>query len=198
MTESRRTFGAVVGAGLASAALAAVAGHQPWATGSAPGGLGELSATQEAGRVPAANALALVVLACWGVVLVTRGVVRRIVAGLALLAALGVVATVVVGFGSAPDAVRDAYRELGVANPDVGRSAWLWVAAVAAVLTVLTTVLAVRLVPTWPEMGRRYDAPADATPDRTEVAAQEPGEEPGQQENLDLWKAMDEGRDPTA
>ena len=59
-------------------------------------------------------------------------------------------------------------------------------------------VLAVRLVPTWPEMGRRYDAPADATPDRTEVAAQEPGEEPGQQENLDLWKAMDEGRDPTA
>jgi uncharacterized membrane protein (TIGR02234 family) len=190
----RRTFGTVVGAGLAAAALAAVAGHQPWAQGSAPGGLGELTATQEAGRVPAANALALVVLACWGVLLVTRGVVRRVVAGLALLAALGYVACVVVGFGSAPDAVRDAYRDLGVSDPDVSRTAWLWVSAVAAVLMVVTTALALRLVPGWPEMGRRYDAPADAVPD----APTDEVPEPAAQENLDLWKAMDEGRDPTA
>lgn len=193
VAEPRRTFGAVVGAGLAAAALAAVAGHQPWAHGSAPGGLGELTATQEAGRVPAANALALVVLACWGVLLVTRGVVRRVVAALAVLAGLGAVATVVVGFGHAPDAVRDAYRDLGVSDPDVSRSAWFWVAALATVLMVLTCVLAVRLVPTWPEMGRRYDAPADAT-----ATVPEPATEPAEQENLDLWKAMDEGRDPTA
>ena len=191
---TRRTFGAVVGAGLAAAALAAVAGHQPWAHGSAPGGFGELSATREAGRVPAANALALVVLACWGVLLVTRGVVRRIVSAVALLAALGLVATVIVGFGSAPDAVRDAYGDLGVADPDVSRSGWFWAAGLATVLTVLTTLLAVRLVPTWPEMGRRYDAPADPTPADRQKAAQDPEE----QENLDLWKTMDEGRDPTA
>jgi hypothetical protein len=66
------------------------------------------------------------------------------------------------------------------------------VAAVAAVLAVLTTLAAVRLVPTWPEMGRKYDAPVDTT---TSPAAEQPPEE---QENLDLWKAMDEGRDPTA
>ena len=42
-------------------------------------------------------------------------------------------------------------------------------------------------------MGRRYDAPGDATP---AVAAS--GPEPAEPENLDLWKAMDEGRDPTA
>ena len=190
----RRTFGTVVGTGLAAAALAAVAGHQPWAQGSAPGGLGELTATQEAGRVPAANALALVVLACWGVLLVTRGVVRRVVAGLALVAALGYVACVVVGFGSAPAAVRDAYRDLGVSDPDVSRTAWVWVSAAAAVLMVVTTALAVRLVPGWPEMGRRYDAPADAVPDATTDEVPEPAA----QENLDLWKAMDEGRDPTA
>jgi uncharacterized membrane protein (TIGR02234 family) len=193
-TSGRRTFGAVVGAGLGAAALAAVAGHQPWAHGSAPGGLGELTATQEAGRVPAANALALVVLACWGVLLVTRGVVRRVVGGLALLAALGLVASVAVGFASAPDAVRAAYRDLGVSEPDVSRSGWFWVAALAALLTLLTTALAVRLVPSWPEMGRRYDAPADATPAAAEATVTEPAE----QENLDLWKAMDEGRDPTA
>jgi uncharacterized membrane protein (TIGR02234 family) len=193
-TSGRRTFGAVVGAGLGAAALAAVAGHQPWAHGSAPGGLGELTATQEAGRVPAANALALVVLACWGVLLVTRGVVRRVVGGLALLAALGLVASVAVGFASAPDAVRAAYRDLGVSEPDVSRSGWFWVAALAALLTLLTIALAVRLVPSWPEMGRRYDAPADATPAAAEATVTEPAE----QENLDLWKAMDEGRDPTA
>ena len=38
-------------------------------------------------------------------------------------------------------------------------------------------------------MGRRYDAPADAPPDDRCDA-------PEEQENLDLWKAMDEGRDP--
>jgi uncharacterized membrane protein (TIGR02234 family) len=187
----RRSFGAVVGCGLASAVLAAVAGRQPWAHGSAPGGFGELSATVEAGKVPAASALSLVVLACWGVLLVTRGRVRRVVAVLAALASVGLAVAVVVGFSTAPDHVRDAYHELGVAHPDVGLSGWYWVAAVATLLTLLTTLAAVRLVPTWPEMGRRYDAPADASP-----ASAEPP--PAERENLDLWKAMDEGRDPTA
>ena len=56
---------------------------------------------------------------------------------------------------------------------------------VAAVGCVLTTLLAVRLVPAWPEMGRRYDAP----PGRRAPA------EP--QGNLEIWKALDEGHDPT-
>jgi uncharacterized membrane protein (TIGR02234 family) len=185
----RRTFGAVVGVGLAAAVLAAVAGHQPWAHGSAPGGLGELSATVEAGKVPAANALSLVVLACWGVLLVTRGVVRRAVAVLAVLAALGLTVAVVVGHSTAPDRVRDAYHDLGVDHPDVGLAGWYWVALVATVLTLLTTLTAVRLVPSWPEMGRRYDAPSDTAPPAERA--------PEEQENLDLWKAMDEGRDPT-
>jgi uncharacterized membrane protein (TIGR02234 family) len=188
----RRTFGPVVVLGVAAAGLAAVAGHQPWAHGSAPGGLGELTAAQEAGRVPAATALALVVLACWGVLLVTRGAVRRVVAVLALLASVGLVAAVVVGFGSAPDAVRDAYQDLGVADPDVSRSGWFWAAALGSVLSVVATLLAVRLAPAWPEMGRRYDAPAGQVPEAP------PAQAPEEQENLDLWKAMDEGRDPTA
>ena len=190
MADSRRGFGAVVGLGVASAVLAAVAGRQPWAKGSAPGGLGELSATVEAGRVPAAAAFSLVVLACWGVLLVTRGVVRRVVAMLGFLAALGLAVTVVTGFSAAPDHVRDAYHQLGVAHPDVSLSGWYWTAVVAAVLTVLTTLAAVRLVPTWPEMGRRYDAPAEQGPTTTEA--------PEDRENLDLWRAMDEGHDPTA
>src|SRR3954463_4514554 len=138
----RRSFGAVVGAGLAAAVLAAVAGRQPWAHGSAPGGFGELSATVEAGKCPAAGALSLVVLACWGVLLVTRGKVRRVVAMLAVLASVGLAAAVVVGSSPAPDSVRDAYHELGVQHPEVGLSGWYWVAAVAALLTLLTTAAA--------------------------------------------------------
>jgi uncharacterized membrane protein (TIGR02234 family) len=187
----RRSFAPAVALGVAAAGFAAVAGHQPWASGTASGGLGELSATVEAGRVPAANALALVVLACWGVLLVTRGRVRRVVAVLGVLAALALVATFVVGFGSAPQQVRDAYAELGAPDPDVSRTGWYWLSGLASVLTVLTAVAAVRLVPGWPEMGRRYDAPSVADPAPPVLA-------PGQQENLDLWKAMDEGRDPTA
>jgi len=203
MAEGRRWFGPVVAAGLASAALAAVAGHQPWAHGTAPGGLGELSATVEAGRAPAASALSLVVLACWGVLLVTRGVVRRAVSVLAVLAALGLAATVVVGLGSAPDNVRSAYHDLGVSHPDVGLAGWWWAAAVATVPTLLTTLAAVRLVPGWPEMGRRYDAPGDPSrPASSHLGGAAPSavpeKAPEEQENLDLWKAMDEGRDPTA
>lgn len=203
------SFVAVVTVGLASAVLAAVAGHQPWArgTGDATAGFATLSATVEAGRVPVANALALVVLACWGVLLVTRGRVRRAVAVLGALAAVGTLAAVVVGFASAPEGVREAYAQLGVADPDVGRSPWYWVAALASLLTLATTVLAVRLVPSWPEMGARYDAPAPdpaADPAADPPAGPAPGRPraavaaPEDQENLDLWKAIDEGRDPTA
>jgi len=195
MAEPRRTFGPVVASGLAAAVLAAVAGRQPWAHGSAPGGFGELSATVEAGRVPIAGALSLVVLACWGVLLVTRGPVRRVVSVLAVLAALGLAAAVVVGFSTAPDNVRAAYRDLGVAKPDVGLGGWYWVAVVATVLTLVTTIAAVRLVPGWPEMGRRYDAPAAPPP---APGSEQPVPAVEEQENLDLWKALDEGRDPTA
>src|SRR4051794_37466222 len=142
MAEPRRTFGPVVAAGLGAAVLAAVAGRQPWAHGSAPGGFGELSATVEAGRGPAAGALSLVVRAWWGVLLVPRGPVRRLASVVAVLAALGLAAAVVVGFSTAPDNVRTAYHDLGVAKPDAGLGAWYWVAAVAALLTLLTTLAA--------------------------------------------------------
>jgi uncharacterized membrane protein (TIGR02234 family) len=115
-----------------------------------------------------------------------------VVAVLALLASVGLVVAVVVGFGSAPDGVRDAYQDLGVADPDVSRSGWFWAAALGSVLSVVATLLAVRLAPAWPEMGRRYDAPAGQVPEAP------PAQAPEEQENLDLWKAMDEGRDPTA
>lgn len=186
--SGRRTFGPVVLLGLASAGLAAIAGARPWAS------LGESQAATapvgaEPGEMPLAGALALVVLACWGVLLVTRGAVRRVLAALALLAALGTVVTVVVGWSQTADQVRtDAVSLDGAA--EVGHTAWWWAALAGSVLAVVASALAVRLTPAWPEMGRRYDAPGAAAPKRPEA-------DPDEQSNLDLWRALDEGHDPT-
>jgi len=183
----RRTFGPVVLVGVLAGVAAAVAGTQPWATVDGSSGTGEssayastLSLAAESGEVPAANALALVGLACWGVVLVTRGRFRRYVAVLGLIAALGTLATVVVSYGSAARNVRSAFEDLGItADVDVTRSGWFWIGAVAALVSVAAWAAAVRFVRHWPEMGTRYDAPAE----RSEG---------------DLWKVLDEGRDPTS
>jgi uncharacterized membrane protein (TIGR02234 family) len=193
MPEPRKTFGPVVGLGLAAATLAAVAGSHPWqvdagARGPTPDPLGLVA---DAGEMPLGLALALVVLACWGVLLVSRGAVRRIVAGLALLVALGLAATVVVAYFTLDDRVLAAQMEASLPRDDVFGttiSAWYLVAVSCAVISVVTTALAVWWAPAWPEMGRRYDAPGAARQSAT------PAEEPS---SLDLWKSIDEGRDPT-
>jgi uncharacterized membrane protein (TIGR02234 family) len=190
----RGSFGPVVLLGLAAGTLSAVAGNQTWASadGGRAGQVSSLALSADAGKVPAAGALALVVLACWGVVLVTRGLVRRVVAALGALAALGTLAAVVVGWSSVEETLRDDLASVGITEASVTHTGWFWAAAVGSVLSVVATVLAVRLVPGWPEMGTRYDAPgSDAPPAAAAV-------EPEDQSSLDLWKAMDEGRDPTA
>jgi uncharacterized membrane protein (TIGR02234 family) len=194
MTERphRRSFGPVVLLGLASATLVAVAGNRTWAEADsgAARDVSSLALSVDAGKMPAATALALVLLACWGVVLVTRGRVRRAVAALGVLAALGALASVVMGWTSVVDALRNDLASVGVTDVEIGHTAWFWAAAVGAVLALASSVAAVVLVPGWPEMGSRYDAPG----------AQEPAPvvEPEDQSSLDLWRAMDEGRDPTA
>lgn len=184
----RRTFGRTVVLGLAAAVVGAVAGAKPWAA--VPGLVGDpLGTITSAGEAPLALALALVVLAAWGVVLATRGAVRRWVALLALVASLGLVAVVVHGAFTLTDQVAAAARESGVSNAgDAGLTAWFWVCAVCAVCSVVATAVAVREAPGWPSMGSRYDAPG----------SQEPRQRADQVEEIDLWKSMDEGRDPTS
>ncbi len=194
MTEktNRRTFGPVLLLGLAAGALGAVAGNKPWAQGAGRSAsqVSDYAVSPDAAEMPVAAALALVVLACWGVVLVSRGRVRRAVAVLGALAALGTLVSVVVGYSSVPDALRSSFEQAGIAGVETELTGWFWAAAAAAVLSLLATVLAVRWVPGWPEMGSRYDAPGSEVPAATVV--------PEEQSSLELWKAMDEGRDPTA
>jgi uncharacterized membrane protein (TIGR02234 family) len=188
----RRTFGPVALLGLAAGTLAVVAGHGDWVRfhGSSQGEGSVLTLTgQGDAGAPLAGALALVLLACWGVVLVTRGRVRRGVTALGLVTALGMAVTAVLGYRSAADGLRDQLAQAGVSHPSVGPAPWYWAYVVGAVLSVAAAAAAVRNVPSWPEMGSRYDAPGSApAPVDQKTVDQTP---------VDLWRALDEGRDPT-
>jgi hypothetical protein len=126
---------------------------------------------------PVTTAFGLVALACWGVFLVTRGWLRRVVVGAGGLAALCPVPGM---WGTRHDLLHT--------HAGSTATSWMWVALAACLVSWAAAVVAVVRAPGWPEMGRKYDAPSTA------VAPAAPLEE---QSALDVWKAMDEGRDPT-
>jgi hypothetical protein len=181
--EPRRLFGPTVLGGVAGAGLAAFAGGRAWAAPDTTTGTAAL-VDGSGGHVPLAAALGLVVLACWGVLLVTRKVVRRVVAALGALVCTALLVTVVLGRSSAQSSAREATVNLGVTGVGVHTTAWWWLGLLMSVVALAAAVLAVRLCPAWPEMGSRYDAPVrrPAAEEMTEV---------------DLWRALDQGHDPT-
>ena len=187
----RAGFGPIVLTGLATSALVAVASAKPWyglagASGSTDA---TMTAIDRGTTYPAASATSLVLLAAWGVLLVTRGRVRRAFAVVAAVASLGVLAALVSAYVTLPDTAGVAYDGLmGRAASGDGFTGWFWTAAVVAVLAVPPTLLAVRHAPRWPEMGAQYDAPAG----REHDAANRRGDA-----TRDLWSEIDEGRDPT-
>lgn len=194
MVEPRKTFGPVVLLGLASAGLAALAGTRAWvemsgtSSSTSSGAMASTLEVTAPGEMPLAAALSLVLLACWGVVLVTRRRARRAVAGLAALSALGLLVTAVVAAFTLPDSFRDQLEQsLGTVDVDSSFTGWYAAALVGAVGSVLATLAAVRFTPGWPEMGARYDSP---TGDGSPAPAEPEG-------NIELWKALDEGHDPT-
>jgi hypothetical protein len=98
--------------------------------------------------------------------------------------AAGLVATVVLGRASALESARDATVVLGSRDTSAHVTGWWWLALVGSLLALAAAVVAVRFCGTWPEMGSRYDAPATRP-------------QPEDLDELDLWRAIDQGRDPT-
>lgn len=183
--EGRRWFAPAVLVGLAGTGLCALAGAKPWAASDRQAG--STLVTASGGHVPLASALGLVGLAAWGVLLVTRGWVRRGVALLGVLVAVALVATAVVGRSSALDSARKTTVDLRGTATGTHLTAWWVVGLVGAVLAVVAAGFALRFVPAWPEMGSRYDAPQG----RAEAV------DPADMDETDLWRALDQGRDPT-
>jgi len=189
-----RSFGPTVLVGLAGAGLAAVAAARDWATASGDSGASRVHAVAKGSEAaPLAVALALVALAAWGTVLVLRGWVRRAVAVVGALASAGVVAAVVAAFSGVRDDATSATVTSGATPESVSASltAWYPVCGIGAVLALVAFCVAVRVAPGWPAMGSRYDNPAVRATEG-EAATSGPGSE------QDMWRALDDGRDPTA
>ena len=133
-----RSYGPAVLLGLAGAGLAAVAGSRDWATsrGDAAGIRVEASVSGSESQ-PLVAALALVALASWGVLLVARGWVRRVLAVVGLLASAGALVAVVLGFSAAQDdAVAAAMAQGATGDTFVtSLSAWYYLAGVGALLS---------------------------------------------------------------
>jgi uncharacterized membrane protein (TIGR02234 family) len=182
-----RSFAPTVLLGLAGAGLAAVAASRTWArTDGRAAGVKVTAGATGSESAPLVLALALVALAAWGVVLVLRGRARQVVAVVGLVAAGGAITALVDGHRAAEEASLQAVLAQG-AGSDVfvtSVTAWYWTTGVALLLTAVALVVAVRRARRWPAMGSRYDAPAARSAAPTT--------------EQDLWRALDEGHDPTA
>lgn len=181
----RAPFAATALAGIAGGVVAAVFSGRRLAAGEDDHADWDVSAAAlgTLGHLPLAQALALVTLAAWGVVLVTRGAFRRAITILAAVAALGTTVTLVWGRWTLEDELTRGLREAGATRFEVGLTSAYWLALAGALVCLAASLVAVAAVRTWPEMGRRYDAPAEPSA--------------GTEEPADLWRALDEGHDPT-
>jgi uncharacterized membrane protein (TIGR02234 family) len=184
----RTSFVRTAVTGVVGAALAAVSAGQPWATATVSSPATRSAIVKGTEVAPLALPLCLVALAAWGSVLVLRRTGRRLVALLGLAASAGAAVVVVGSLGRRAVAARDA---LGADQAQVSTTVWPYLAVVAALVTAAAFAVAVRRAASWPEMSRRYDAP-DGTAGSPQSEAQ------AQPSDRDLWRALDEGHDPTA
>lgn len=193
--SARRLYGPVVLALLAVGGLAFLGATRVWAkaTVEADGLLPDDVSVTGRDVTPAAAALALVVVASSLAVLAASVRVRRVVGVLVVVVsvlACVLVLTADVTGNAFTQAVEESTAYTGTNEPDVvAESAWRLVTAGAFVLAAVLGAVIAALAGRWPTMGRRYDAPAAHGPG-DEVVAEDASP-------ADLWKALDEGRDPT-
>lgn len=191
--NARRLYGPVVLATLATGGLGFWAASRPWAKtvlssdGLAPTDLKVSGADAE----PLVSALALVVVTAALALLAAGPRLRQCVGVLTMI--VGVIGIVVAprpGSAGVRRSVATAAEESpAFTGPDsigsISSTPWYFVAIVAFAFAVLLGAAMLRWARAWPTMSSRYDAPG-ARPKRTEAIS-----------DADMWKAMDEGTDPT-
>jgi hypothetical protein len=180
--RSRRTFAPTLLIGVPAAAVAALAANKPLLV--SPMLTGDRYA--DVGTIPLAGSLALVPLVAWAALVLLRGKGRVFAAIVGLATSVGALAAADAGLDGTHDAMARTFRELGQEGSfSSGFSGWFWVMGVACLVTALAFFVATRHAPAWPALSRKYDAPSRPRP------ATEPTS------NQELWKAIDDGRDPT-
>lgn len=189
--NTRRLYAPVVLGTLAAGGLAFFAASRTWAhvrvaTDGLPSDSVDVSG---ADAQPLVSALALVVVTAALAVLAASPRVRRVVGGFTVLIALIAAVVVLLGGSSLDNAVDHAVEAspayTGTGDHDFTTSAWKYVTVLGFVIAALLGGITAKLGASWPTMSSRYDAPAA----RPTVTAP--------QSDAEIWKALDEGRDPT-
>lgn len=197
---SRRGLAVAVLAGLAGGGLAWFAASRPWArtevvADGVPTVPLEVVGTD---AVPLVAAAALVVVTGSLALLPTSGRLRRAVGGLVTLGAIAVlVGTLTAGQAVTDSLVRDLLTTASTAGGDAAalaesaeRTWWRWVSLLGGLLALVVGAWATLRAQTWAVMSSRYEAPGSGAG---------PGGVRSRQanEDVDLWRAQDDGRDPT-
>lgn len=192
----RRWYAPTVLALLACGGLIFFAASRTWlsATVESAGLPSDIVEVTGADAQPIVPALGLVIAAAGLAVLATRGRVRQAVGVLTALVGATIVIVVLAGGDtravSLSDAIEQSTAFTGANTPPTDQHAvWLWGVLIAAVLATVLGGLTVLAGRSWPSMSGRYEAPgrpSDGRPVDLHRA-----------EGADLWKALDEGEDPT-
>ena len=187
-----RLYGPSVLSSLAFGGIAFFAASRTWAHATVtadgvPSAPINVSGADAVGLVPA---LALVVVTAALAVLAASARIRRGVGVLMVVVSVIAIVVIIRAGGAIDDAVTSAVHDspafIGGNTPEtVSHGVWRWIALIAFLGAAFVGGVIARFGSHWPTMGRKYDAPAAHTPtDSVE-------------DDGDIWKALDEGRDPT-
>jgi uncharacterized membrane protein (TIGR02234 family) len=187
----RRLYAPVVLGTLAAGGLAFFTASRTWAHAriAAEGLPPDTVKVSGSDAQPIVTALALVAVTAALAVLASSPRLRRVMGVFTVIVALAGIVVVLTGGSSVDDAVAKAVKVspafTGSNTPATHHTIWLALTVVAFVLVAGLGAVTARFGPIWPTMGSRYDAP------RVRAAKEAP------QTDADMWKALDEGHDPT-
>ena len=171
--------------GLLGGALALVTGAQPWWRATGDGVSVTFTGTETTAGL--AQALGVVALAGWLLVLVLRTRGRRLVGLLLALAGAGVVVVGVLGLRPSEAAVRSEVRQVSLADQfGLAATGWSYGYAATGSLVLAGGLLVVVTAPRWPRRADRFTRSAAV------AAATAADDDPAA-----VWRAQDAGLDPT-
>ncbi len=171
--------------GIVGGGLALVTGAQPWWRATGDGVAVAFSGTETTAGL--AQALAVVALAGWLLVLVLRTRGRQVVAVLLALAGTGMVLVGVLGLRPSDAAVRTQVREVSLADQfGLAATGWSYGYAATGLIVAAGAVLVLVTAPRWPQRADRFtrDGPAARVTSASDEASE-------------VWRAQDAGLDPT-
>jgi uncharacterized membrane protein (TIGR02234 family) len=187
----RRLYAPVVLGTLAAGGLAFFTASRTWAHAriAAEGLPPDTVKVSGSDSQPIITALALVAVTAALAVLASSPRLRRIVGVFTVGVAIVAVAVVLFDASSVDEAMSKAVRAspafTGANSPTTHHTIWPVLTIVAFIGVAGLGAITARFGPVWPTLSSRYDAP------RVRPSEAEP------QTDADMWKALDEGRDPT-